>query len=313
MDARSKISKLVWFHLNHHDTHRGHAGILLFECRSSPNFYKTAAYQKVRQYAGLFSSTIDEGMREGLFRTDLNIRLMRDIILGTLDAETISCLASREIDKSVPDLEDTVNIINTMLSRKPEAAIDKSDRILMAAESVFAQKGFTKAKVLDIAKAAQVSEGTVYEYYETKKGLLLSMACNRLKDSMDRLSEELKTEHPLQELRKLIRWYFTSFAKDREFLKIFLLDLQLKKDFYSSCAYRYFKNFTDSIEELVKKGMREDCFRPDINPRVFRNIVIGSFNHCALRWLIFGLNSKTDKMTEIEDLIDLLSFSIIKN
>ena len=313
IDARSRISKLIWFHLHHHDTHRGYAGILLFECRSSPNFYKTDAYTKVQHYAALFSDTIEAGINEGLFRSDLDVRLVRDIILGTLDAETISCLGSREIEESVPDLEDIVSLINIMLSKKPEATFDKSDRILLAAEEVFAEKGFAKAKVIDIAKAAHVSEGTVYEYYETKKGLLLSMACNRLKERMDRLSEEFENEHPVQELRTLMRWYFSSLLKDRGFLKIFLLDLQLKKDFYSSCAYRYFKKYISSIENVITRGVARDYFRADVNPRVFRNMVIGAFNHCALRWFIFGFDSKIDKMTEIEDLIDLLSFAVIKN
>ena len=48
----------------------------------------------------------------------------------------------------------------------------KESSILDAAETIFAQVGFDRAKVSEIARAASVAEGTVYLYYKNKQDLL---------------------------------------------------------------------------------------------------------------------------------------------
>jgi AcrR family transcriptional regulator len=59
-------------------------------------------------------------------------------------------------------------------------------QILMGAAQVFSEKGFHKATTKEIAKAAGVSEGTIYNYFTTKRDLLVAMvdllAIQSLKD-----------------------------------------------------------------------------------------------------------------------------------
>jgi AcrR family transcriptional regulator len=63
-------------------------------------------------------------------------------------------------------------------------------QILDAAASVIAAKGFHRATTREIAAAAGVAEGTIYNYFEGKDDLLISMV-TRLTD-MDHLSVELE-------------------------------------------------------------------------------------------------------------------------
>jgi TetR/AcrR family fatty acid metabolism transcriptional regulator len=46
---------------------------------------------------------------------------------------------------------------------------------LDAAEHVFAEKGFHEATLSDIAKKANVSETTIYEYFLSREDLLFSI------------------------------------------------------------------------------------------------------------------------------------------
>jgi len=48
-------------------------------------------------------------------------------------------------------------------------------QILLGAAQVFADKGFHKATTKEIAKAAGVSEGTIYNYFNTKRELLFAL------------------------------------------------------------------------------------------------------------------------------------------
>nr|MBC7244769.1 helix-turn-helix transcriptional regulator [Chloroflexota bacterium] len=48
--------------------------------------------------------------------------------------------------------------------------------ILEAAASIFARKGFEKATTREIAQEAEVSEGTIYNYFASKQQLLMALA-----------------------------------------------------------------------------------------------------------------------------------------
>jgi AcrR family transcriptional regulator len=67
-------------------------------------------------------------------------------------------------------------------SRPRRRPAQRPAEILDAAAQVFAKWGYDRATTKEIAAAAGVSEGTLYRYFENKKGILLAL----LKDFMDK-------------------------------------------------------------------------------------------------------------------------------
>ncbi|HEX6291982.1 MAG TPA: TetR/AcrR family transcriptional regulator [Herpetosiphonaceae bacterium] len=59
-------------------------------------------------------------------------------------------------------------------------------QILNAAAEVFAEKGFHRATIRDIARVAGVADGTIYNYFENKSALLLGL--------LDRLNQTEQRE-----------------------------------------------------------------------------------------------------------------------
>src|SRR3954454_6648983 len=58
---------------------------------------------------------------------------------------------------------------------------DKRERILAAAEIIFARHGFFAARVSEIAKEAGVADGTIYLYFKSKDDLLISWFEHRMR------------------------------------------------------------------------------------------------------------------------------------
>ncbi len=58
----------------------------------------------------------------------------------------------------------------------------RRNQILDAATTIFAEKGFHRATIRDVAKAAGIADGTIYIYFENKTALLLGIL-NRLNES----------------------------------------------------------------------------------------------------------------------------------
>jgi TetR/AcrR family fatty acid metabolism transcriptional regulator len=194
--------------------------------------------------------------------------------------------------------------------KKGDSKSDNWNRILMAAEKVFAKDGFSRARVSEIAKLAGVGEGTIYDYFKNKEDLILSIPAKRLQNHLDLLSEVFHVRSPLRKLEGLIRSHFTTYLLNREFLKIFLLDIQFNMRFYHSTAYDIFRKYLRIIEDVIEEGKAEKTFRSDVNPRVFRNMFLGAFSHLALRWFILGNDKQYDKTMEINVLVNLLSSAV---
>ena len=64
---------------------------------------------------------------------------------------------------------------NSLKGIKAQKNLAKRAAILKAAEKILAQKGFHEATISDIAKKAEVSEATIYDYFSSKEELLFSM------------------------------------------------------------------------------------------------------------------------------------------
>jgi AcrR family transcriptional regulator len=62
-----------------------------------------------------------------------------------------------------------------MLSRRERRALARRRQIVDGAAQVFAEKGYHAATTREIAQAADVSEGSIYHYFDSKKDLLLAI------------------------------------------------------------------------------------------------------------------------------------------
>jgi TetR/AcrR family fatty acid metabolism transcriptional regulator len=313
VDPESLLRRLVWFHLRYDEMHPGYTRLLLFECRSHPDFYRTASYGLIRKYAGILLRILEDGVHKGVFRKEVDMRVVRDVIFGTLDFEDIGCFMTGETERASLDLDRIMDLVLPMISHRPalEVSLDKGTAILLAAEKVFAEKGFNRAKVSDVALLAGVSEGTVYEYFESKEDLLLSIPARRFETYIEQMAHAFEIKTPLRKLRRMIRNHFSLYLVNRDFLKVFLLQIQLSARFYASPVYETYRRYFSLIEDIIEEGKSEGVFRQDVESRILRNMFFGTFSHMAIRWFIVGKAPNTDMMREIDQATDLLSLAVL--
>ena len=60
-------------------------------------------------------------------------------------------------------------------ARRERQMAARLEQILDAAAHLFAERGFHRTTTKDIAQAADVAEGTLYNYFETKNDLLFAI------------------------------------------------------------------------------------------------------------------------------------------
>ncbi len=81
-------------------------------------------------------------------------------------------------------------------------------QILDAATQVFAEKGFHRATIKDIARVAGIADGTIYTYFSSKTEVLLGIL-HRLNESTER------EQHFALDNEQDTRSFFTSYLRQR--------------------------------------------------------------------------------------------------
>lgn len=108
------------------------------------------------------------------------------------------------------------------------------DKILVAAVKLFAGQGFHRTSVSQIAAAAGVSKGLLYNYYASKEALLLAIIADA-STGMGEVAESLSAAAPLgrHDYQKSLQSFLNSFkvflTENREFL-CFQLSLMFQPD-----------------------------------------------------------------------------------
>ncbi len=93
--------------------------------------------------------------------------------------------------------------------------------ILNIALELFAQKGFKGTTISDIAKAAGVSKGLAYNYFNSKDDLMKAVL-NLLIIEMEKLFTTIKTIHdPYEKLRVIIETTFSNLKRDEKFWRLY--------------------------------------------------------------------------------------------
>lgn len=306
----NKLRKLVWAHLRYSDMDKEYMTLILFECRTNRNFYQSGAYKLIRRYAGVLLSILDEGVKEGVFRRDVDLRMVRDVIFGLLDSEAITCLVTHEIPEAAPDHEEIIQLLERMLLckyQRKNPPMEKRQRILRAAVQAFAEKGYLNATISEIASLAGVSEGTVYEYFKNKEDLLFCISEEHFQDHLNQLEKNFDINNPRKKLRFFIQYHFQLYLNAPDFLVVFLTLVLFNRQFYKSLAYKSLQRYVQALEEVVQKVIDDGGAARDINVRIFRNMFLGVFAHMTLRWFVVTQGENIDKMGEIDKLTALLT------
>ncbi len=105
-------------------------------------------------------------------------------------------------------------MLKLSLDFKEQMAEARRIQILMGAAQVFSKKGFHQATTKEIAAAADVSEGTIYNYFANKRELLIAMMELLARWSLEGIVRENPPDDPKEFLTTLLRDLY-QFLRER--------------------------------------------------------------------------------------------------
>lgn len=162
------------------------------------------------------------------------------------------------------------------------------DRILQAALSVFARKGYHRAAVDDIVRASATSKGAVYHHFPNKEALFLAL----VDDLAARLAEAIagavaESHGALGKVEAALRAGLLTFARHHELARILLLESVNLGPAYQAKRAEVHGRLAALIQGYLDQAVAEGAIEP-IDTRVATLAWLGAVNEVVIQWLDGG-------------------------
>lgn len=168
--------------------------------------------------------------------------------------------------------------------RKKEG--NKELDILNSALEVFAEAGFFEAKISKIAELANVSVGSVYVYYKSKNDLLYKIFDNIWGGLYNNLNTLImrKDITMIEKYDAMIDMIFDTFTENTSTAIVIAHEQQRILMRNPEEFTPNYENFVKLGEKIVKEGIKDGTFNPNINVNIFRHFLLGAFRDLINSW-----------------------------
>jgi AcrR family transcriptional regulator len=193
------------------------------------------------------------------------------------------------------------------ISRKEREYLAHRGEILLAAEKVFAAKGFFSTTMSDIAREAEFGTGSLYKYFKSKEDLYFTLIDEKVEEINGPVKAELSQETPaVERIKNVLGWQFEFFERNRDFFRIYASERsrfewtvkdELGKDLHEKMVV-----YIHLLAEVMRQGIERGEFRL-LNPMDLAHALVGIVNSFVFEWIIsresYPLVSKLDTVLEI--------------
>jgi TetR/AcrR family fatty acid metabolism transcriptional regulator len=164
---------------------------------------------------------------------------------------------------------------------------DKHRRIIEAAVKVFAKHGFYNSKVSEIARAANVADGTIYLYFQNKDDILIRLFEEEMAAILERVQREVDAESdPAAKLRRFARAHLSLVEENQELAEIIQVEIRQSSKFMKEYKNVPFQQYLNLISGIVKEGQAKGVFRADVEPGVFKRAFFGALDEMSRYWVL---------------------------
>ncbi|MFA7384135.1 MAG: TetR/AcrR family transcriptional regulator [Desulfurivibrionaceae bacterium] len=164
---------------------------------------------------------------------------------------------------------------------------DKHSKIIESAITVFARKGFFSARISDIAKEAQVADGTIYLYFNNKYDILISLFEEEIGKIILEVKLLLEKEtDPRKMLHIFALHHMQLMGEHKELAEVLQMELRQSNKFMKEYRNTKFIEYVDVISAIIHKGQEAGIFRKTLLPGVFKRAFFGALDETSRLWVL---------------------------
>jgi len=164
---------------------------------------------------------------------------------------------------------------------------EKYHKIIEAATKVFAKKGFYKAKISEIAREAQVADGTIYIYFENKDDILICLFEEQMKVVLDNMVMQIsKEDDPVKKLEKFALVHLRLVEQNKNMAEIIQVEVRQSSKFMKEYSNDPFAQYLELIADIIRMGQEKGFFKRDVIPGVAKRAFFGALDEMSRFWVL---------------------------
>jgi len=170
------------------------------------------------------------------------------------------------------------------LERKARERISRENMILDAAEEVFFSRGFDQSTMDDVAKSAELSKGSLYNYFKNKNELCIGIVGRSLRLLIEYMEKSLTEQASgLEKIYNMAKAFMLFKQENPEYY----CALQSYKQHSGGCGVdsKFLNSSMDEnchvnglIIDVIKDGINDASIKENVNPEKAANALWGEFN-----------------------------------
>ena len=190
---------------------------------------------------------------------------------------------------------------------------EKYYRIINAATKVFAKKGFFHAKVSDIAKEAQVADGTIYLYFDNKDDILISLFEEQMTVVLENMMEQLSQEEDVvRKIEKFALTHLKLIELNKNMAEIIQVELRQSTKFMKEYKNEKFLQYLNLIAEIIREGQVKGVFKKEVIPGIAKRAFFGALDEMSRFWVL-STHKKYDIETAAKQISAYFLHGLIEN
>lgn len=176
----------------------------------------------------------------------------------------------------------------TRLSRDEKKAL-----IIRAAAGVFAEKGFVKTLMAEVAAAAGIGKGTVYEYFRSKDDLFFAVYESVIQESSGTADAALAragrkdAAGKLLALNKAIAAWIAAhkhlYTLSLEFWAASISASPVMRRRFEQSVRDIYATFRQNVTGILQEGVVAGTFKKNINAGAVASAILGSWDGLGLQ------------------------------
>ncbi len=144
------------------------------------------------------------------------------------------------------------------MSPKPDVSEERIEQITEAATKVFAEQGFDKARMDDIASEANLSKGTLYLYFKSKDAIITHLLDRLFEREFADLRTLATTDRPASE--KVILFTDAIIADLQNWTRLIpimyeFLGRLFRQSVVQQAFKKYMRYYLDMITPIIQEGI----------------------------------------------------------
>ncbi len=189
-------------------------------------------------------------------------------------------------------------------SRYEEEKRRKTKHILESAITVIAEKGYHAATVADIARAADVASGSIYNYFDSKEHILIQIFEVKMAELTDSVRATVEQfEDPLAQIRAFITHHFEHLQKSPDLAQVFQVELRQSQHFFKTdYEPKRLLEYLGVLQKSIALGQEQGVLLKTVDRKLLQWSLFGAMDELSTNWVLTSRQSRSSWPANLEGL-----------